>query len=166
MGAVSKVCLLIMNKMYGLLLLLFSFFSVVAYSGVEYYQEAFHAIENGKTEDAIFYIDKIENKNKSFDERAAPKLITEAARKNNFRIVKLLLDAGVDIDSMNGDAYTALLYSVKNGNSEMFEYLIKHNADLCAVTKWGDSIVDLAKEKDTKFYNRVKQVYDDEKCSD
>ena len=42
--------------------------------------------------------------------------LTEAARQNDARLVKMLLDAGAKVDSANPDGETALMLAIKGGD--------------------------------------------------
>lgn len=146
--------------------LLFFVFSSMSFAANNIYIKAFQAISENRTEDAISIINKIEDKNKIIDKRAGPSLITEAARYDNFKVVKFLIESGVDVDTMNGDAYTALLFSIKNGNSELFDYLFKHGADICSVTKWGETAVDLSDKSKSKMKTKIKNIFFEKKCEE
>lgn len=153
-----------MNKF--VVFLLFLVFSSMSFSEDDIYTKAFRAISENRAEDAISIINKIEDKNKIIDKRAGQSLITEAARYDNVKVVKFLIESGVDVDTMNGDAYTALLFSIKNGNSELFDYLFKHGADICSVTKWGETAVDLSDERKSKMKNKIKHIFIEKKCEE
>ena len=56
-----------------------------------------------------------------------------AAKKNNFNLVKLLLDKGADIN--NNDRYyskaeSAIFYAATNYNFELYDYLLERNANI------------------------------------
>lgn len=93
-------------------------------------------------------------------------MITEAARNNNLKVIEFLIENGADIDTMNGDAYTALLFSIKNGNSSIFDYLFNHGADICSVTKWGETAVDLSEKNKSKLYSKIKKLYVEKGCEE
>ena len=145
---------------------LFIAFSSISLSAEDVYLKAFQAIAENRADDAISVIKKINDKNKVIDERAGPSLITEAARHNNFKVVEFLVENGVNVDTMNGDAYTALLFSIKNGNAELFDYLFKHGADICSVTKWGETAVDLSEKNKSNIYFKIKNIYIEKKCDE
>ena len=77
-----------------------------------------------------------------------------------------MIESGVDVVTMNGDAYTALLFSIKNGNSELFDYLFKHGADICSVTKWGETAVDLSDKSKSKMKTKIKNIFFEKKCEE
>ena len=56
-----------------------------------------------------------------------------AAKENRFEILKLLIDAGMDVNITNGGGYTPLIHSM--GNYEIFKYLLEHKADPNLITK-------------------------------
>ncbi len=62
--------------------------------------------------------------------------LTEAARLNDDRLVKMLLDAGAKVDSANPDDETALMLAIKNGNLQMTEELMKAGASVNRIEKF------------------------------
>ncbi len=56
-----------------------------------------------------------------------------AAKENRFEILKLLIDAGMDVNITNEGGYTPLIHSM--GNYEIFKYLLEHKADPNLITK-------------------------------
>ena len=62
--------------------------------------------------------------------------LTEAARLNDDRLVKMLLDAGAKVDSANPDDETALMLAIKNGNQQMAETLVKAGANVNRIEKF------------------------------
>jgi ankyrin repeat protein len=54
-----------------------------------------------------------------------------AVIKDNIKVVKLLLNVGVDLNKQNNDGYTALILASRYNNyREMVELLLKYNADV------------------------------------
>lgn len=64
--------------------------------------------------------------------------LTEAARLNDLRLVKMLLDAGAKVDSANPDDETALMLAIKAGNFQMAEMLVNAGANVNIVEKFHD----------------------------
>ncbi len=65
-----------------------------------------------------------------------------AAHENNIKIIKLLLNAGVDnVDEVNGWGDTALSKAVGNDNSEMVELLLNAGADINKEDKIGCTVL-------------------------
>ena len=62
--------------------------------------------------------------------------LTEAARLNDDKLVKMLLDAGAKVDSANPDDETALMLAIKNGSLPMTETLVKAGADVNRIEKF------------------------------
>lgn len=63
-----------------------------------------------------------------------------AVRKNNLEFVKLLTNAGADINLKSQDrGYTALMDAVWRGNYEISEYLISAKADVNTLSKDGET---------------------------
>ncbi|MCH8620102.1 ankyrin repeat domain-containing protein [Undibacterium sp. TS12] len=80
------------------------------------------------------------------DSRAAPTFITHAAMAGRTDIVLTLLNAGADIESMNGDGFTPLMCAVLMGKTETVRLLISKKADVNAVSYHADTPLSLARE--------------------
>ncbi len=68
---------------------------------------------------------------------AAVSSVLEAARSGDVDILRAELRAGGDVNSAQGDGFTALHWAAKNGNREAAELLIAAGADLSATTRLG-----------------------------
>lgn len=58
--------------------------------------------------------------------------LIQAADKGQLKIVKFLVEKGVDVDATTVDGVTPLMYASQNGNTEIIEYLISQGADVNA----------------------------------
>lgn len=69
--------------------------------------------------------------------------LSEAARSGNVKIAKLLLEKGIDVNtiSVSRGGITALNDAVFNGSLEMTKLLVTNGADVNAVTENGSSIL-------------------------
>jgi ankyrin repeat protein len=155
-----------MNKISIIFLILFVFIKSAAASTDDEYFKVFNLLSKNRTEESLIIIKTIKDKNKVMDSRAGQSLITEAARNNNIKIVQFLVDNGANVDAMNGDAYTALLFSVENGNADIFNYLLNHGADICSVTKWGETAIDLSDNKKALFSKEIRKIYAEKQCEE
>jgi len=153
-----------MNKISIIFLILFFFLKSAVASNDDEYFKVFNLLSKSKTEEALIIIKTINNKNKVIDSRAGQSLITEAARNNNIKIVRFLVDDGANVNTMNGDGYTALLFSVENGNVDIFNYLLNHGADICSVTKWGKTAMDLSDSNKILFSKEIRKIYTEKRC--
>ena len=52
-----------------------------------------------------------------------------AAREGHLEAARALLEAGVDLDHVNGDKFTPLVMAITNGHFELAKYLLDHGAD-------------------------------------
>ena len=71
-------------------------------------------------------------------------VLPEAAKAENTAAVTLMLEAGFDPEiTSHGflDGMTALHWAAWNGNLEMMEVLLKHNANIEALNAWGGSVM-------------------------
>lgn len=76
----------------------------------------------------------------------------QAVILNNLDLVKMIKDY-VDIDSVDDFNWTPINYSIKNGNNEIFIYLVNHGANLYKLDNNKCSVLHLAIE-----YRRVFMV--------
>jgi ankyrin repeat protein len=68
--------------------------------------------------------------------------LEEAAYGGNIKIVRLLLDHGAQIDSMNGPFnFTALTQAAARGHTEIVRLLLERGADVTIPDAWGTSIL-------------------------
>jgi len=72
--------------------------------------------------------------------------------KNNFSLVKALVDRGANVNIKSSDGDTPLMFAVSNDNYEMVRYLINHGANVKVQNNDGDTPVQLAgKNKNRKM---------------
>lgn len=79
------------------------------------------------------------------DSRASPTFITQAAYLGHTQIVDSLLAAGADIESMNGDAATALICAIKGNKTETTALLIRKGADVNTLDQFRNTPLSLAR---------------------
>lgn len=71
-------------------------------------------------------------------------LLIAVADCQNVEIIKLLLNAGADVNARNEDLMTPLMASVSNKNAEVVSLMIKAGADINAQDKYEDSALHYA----------------------
>jgi len=84
------------------------------------------------------------NPNARKDTRASPTFLTQAARLGREEITSLLIQLGADVDGLDGDAMTPLMWASWNGHFKIVVLLIKAGADVNAQDKRGDSVLSYA----------------------
>jgi len=62
----------------------------------------------------------------------------------DYRCVELLVDAGINLDKMNDNGVTALMYSASAGKEDMVKLLLSHGADKTLENLDGFKAIDLA----------------------
>ena len=80
------------------------------------------------------------------DSRASPTFMTFAAFHGRTEILQLLLGAGADVNSPDGDMQTPLMQASSHGHIRAVQLLIKSGASLKEVSKWGDTALAQARE--------------------
>ena len=91
-----------------------------------------YAIYSGNIEGAAILIDSgIELNRKIYS--SSESYLNLAASKNEFEILKLLVEAGMDVNVSDSYGCTPLIYSMRN--YEMFKYLLEHKADPNLITR-------------------------------
>ena len=78
-------------------------------------------------------------------------LLSVAAFNHSLNCVKLLLSKGANINIVNNNGTSILMYAktkvFSNRNFHFLEYLIKNGADLLIKDKFGKDVLDYVKEK-------------------
>ena len=96
-----------------------------------------YAIYSGNIEGAAILIDSGIELNKklehSFANLDSENYLNIAVRKNEFEILKLLVEAGMDVNVSDNHGRTPLINSMHN--YEMFKYLLEHKADPNLITR-------------------------------
>lgn len=67
--------------------------------------------------------------------------VNVAANNNDFKTVKVLTQAGADLNQVGLLGYTALASTLENGNEKMALYLVHHGASLKVKTDSGDTML-------------------------
>ncbi len=73
--------------------------------------------------------------------------LTGAASQGHYRVAKILVEAGADVNYGYRGGFTPVLEAAANGDIEMLELLKSHGGDLAAETEKGKTAVSLAMEK-------------------
>ncbi len=73
-----------------------------------------------------------------------PGQFLDNAKQGNDKIVRLFLQAGIDVNIKNNDGQTALMYAAYNGHKSTVELLLKSGANINVVDKFGDSALSWA----------------------
>jgi len=58
------------------------------------------------------------------------KRLIKASRKGKINEVKDLIKSGVDVNFIDKNGWTALIYAARNGYLKVMQYLVKHGAEL------------------------------------
>lgn len=74
-------------------------------------------------------------------------LMEAILRKSDKEIVKMLIDAGADVNHRNKDSNTALIWAAANGNKDIVKMLIDAGADVNIVNKYGETALTRAKNR-------------------
>jgi ankyrin repeat protein len=70
-----------------------------------------------------------------------PPSLGAAAKTNDLRELRRLLDAGAEIDAADARGYSALMFATYFGHVEAFEYLLEHGADPDSADRAGNSVL-------------------------
>ncbi|MEO1093395.1 MAG: ankyrin repeat domain-containing protein [Cyanobacteria bacterium J06638_28] len=73
--------------------------------------------------------------------------LTYAARDGFIEIAHLLIDAGADVNWIDGEGVTPLILAAFKGHLEIVELLLAHNADPTVVDQWGRTALDYARRR-------------------
>ena len=67
-----------------------------------------------------------------------------ASWKGQTETVALLLEKGADVNAMDNDGITALMWTTKYGRTEIVKILLERGADVLAVDQYGDTALSMA----------------------
>ena len=70
-----------------------------------------------------------------------------AAIKGIMECVRMLVEAGAEINAATKNGYTALIFGAYYGNTEIVKYLLTQGADKNVVTKKGETALSIAEKK-------------------
>lgn len=87
-------------------------------------------------------------------------MIVSAMQGRKNELVELI-DAGVDINFIGNNGYTALMLAAVNGHEDIVEYLIKAGADIAIENEFGFTALDLAKRKN---YLTIQLMLNEQMC--
>lgn len=71
-----------------------------------------------------------------------------ASRKSYNHIVKMLLDAGANINAKDDSGWTSLMYASCNGHKDVVEFLLVSKADVNIKNQWGKTALKYALKYD------------------
>ena len=71
----------------------------------------------------------------------------DAAKHNNTAVLKCLIRNGADINSVDSDGISALMYAVATGNVPNVNFLIENGADVNAANQEGQTVLIFASGK-------------------
>lgn len=92
-------------------------------------------------------------------DHAATSPVQMAALKGHVEIVKLLIDAGANINGANRFGDTPLIDAVENSHADVVELLLEHGVDPWRANNRGDRPADLVNDDDEE--ERIRQVLKD-----
>jgi ankyrin repeat protein len=72
--------------------------------------------------------------------------LISAANRNDPEIVKLLLEAGADVNTTVSDSWTALMEACREGNLPIVKHLLESGADVNAKNSIGSTALGVAEE--------------------
>lgn len=140
----------------------FTRISTIDYDVVMYkdtFKKAIALIKNGKDAKDLCKSQKIIE---SKDEHGWS-LLTIAVYNNNMDMAKWLIDNGSDINVLNNNGTTLLMYAkncfINTGDSSIFEMLLSNGLSVYAVDYYGLSLIDYCKKDGVKQIGCIK-IYD------
>jgi hypothetical protein len=71
-------------------------------------------------------------------------------KPNQNEVCRLLLDAGADVNALNRDFSTPLMYASLDGSADIVEFLLKRGANPDLKNDWGETALDSAANPKTK----------------
>ena len=101
------------------------------------------AAKRGETELVNFLLSYGADVNEKSDVRNRT-AIMEAARNRKVETVKALLTADPDIDAVDWEGYTVLMFAAVSGQSDIVDVLLTHGADVNVKNKVGSSALTMA----------------------
>ncbi|MEM1293406.1 MAG: ankyrin repeat domain-containing protein [Cyanobacteria bacterium P01_H01_bin.162] len=73
--------------------------------------------------------------------------LTYAARDGHTDIARVLIDAGADVNWIDGEGVTPLILAAFKGHEELTKLLLAHDADTTVVDQWGRTALDYARRR-------------------
>jgi len=73
--------------------------------------------------------------------------LTGAVAEGHYRVAKILVEAGADVNYRYGGGFTPVLEAAQNGDLEILDLLVSHGGEVTAETEQGKTAVSLALEK-------------------
>lgn len=85
------------------------------------------------------------------DSFAARSAVLESASHGNWQMALFLLSEKAGADAADGRGWTALHHAVERGNRDVADALIRHGADINAATTGTLTVIDLARDSQTRI---------------
>lgn len=127
-------------------LALFGLFFASVAAASDNYELMMRSIERNDVAQARALIASKIDPNQRKDTRASPTFMTFAAYHGRTEILQLLLAAGGDVNSVDGDMQTPLMQASSRGHIRTVKLLLKSGASLNEVAKWGDTALAQARQ--------------------
>ena len=85
--------------------------------------------------------------------------LTYAARDGHTDIAQALIEAGADVNWIDGEGVTPLILAAFKGHVGIAELLLAHDADITVVDQWGKTALDYAlrRSEDDKIAQLIQQ---------
>ncbi len=125
---------------------LFFIVSTVAGAQVDLHDQMLDAIRTGNTPKAKALLAAKLDPNTRKDTRASPTFLTYAAFHGRTEIIRMLISAGAQINTPDGDMLTPLMQASAQGHLAAVRVLITSGASLTEVSTQGETALDLAKQ--------------------
>lgn len=109
-------------------------------------EEMVYRVTQGKAEDVKLLLKKISNPN-MVDRMGWPIMAIAASRSDaeGLRIVKVLKEAGADINFDGGAGNYPIMFAVQSGNADIVRYLLDNGADYRVKDSYGVKVIDFAR---------------------
>lgn len=134
------------KRLQRFVFLLFGLFFASVVAAADNYDLMMRAIErNDMVQVKALIAGKIDP-NLRKDSRASPTFMTFAASQDRTEILQLLLGAGADVDSVDGDMQTPLMQASSRGHVRAVKLLLASGARLNEVSRWGGTALTQARE--------------------
>lgn len=109
-------------------------------------EEMVYRVTQGKADDVKLLLSKISNPN-MIDRMGWPILSIAASRtdEEGIKVVKVLVEAGADVNFDGGTRNYPIMFAVQSGNAETVKYLLGKGADYRVKDAYGVKVVDFAR---------------------
>jgi ankyrin repeat protein len=134
------------TRLQRFVFLLLGFFFASVAAAADNYDLMMRAIERNDVVQVKALVAGKIDPNLRKDSRASPTFMTFAASHDRTEILQLLLGAGADVDSVDGDMQTPLMQASSRGHVRAVKLLLQSGARLNEVSRWGDTALTQARE--------------------